>query len=89
MMTAVTSARAGMNAWASAKGKPPGIMRSMNLSLDVVCFPCLTGRCGHGDHVVATPAGGIERAVTYSGGSALCEDCAIREAEYLPEPRKP
>ena len=56
------------------------------------CFPCLTGRCAHPGH--ASPrsyenealGGNQVPVVTYAGGSALCEDCARREAEYLPKP---
>jgi hypothetical protein len=57
----------------------------------VACFPCLTARCGHPEHAsrrtLTNLAGGnLVPMVTYAGGTALCEDCAIREAEYLPEP---
>lgn len=57
----------------------------------IVCFPCLTGRCGHSQDVIASSVhgGGYIPAVTYSGGSALCQDCAMLEAEHLPEPWKP
>ena len=55
------------------------------------CFPCLTGRCAHPEHsnprTLDNLAGGNQiPVITYCGGSALCEDCARREAEYLPKP---
>jgi hypothetical protein len=56
----------------------------------IACFPCLAGRCGHSPAILVSSVhgGGYIPAVTYCGGSALCQDCAMREAEYLPEPVK-
>ena len=56
-----------------------------------VCFPCVTGRCGHSPAVLASSVhgGGLVPALTCFQGTALCLDCATREAAYLPDPDPP
>ena len=45
-----------------------------------MCFPCVTGTCGHSGRD-STHGGGYVPAVTYLHGTALCQDCAHRAAD--------
>lgn len=48
----------------------------------LMCFPCVTGTCGHSPGVFRSEVhgGGFVPAVTTKDGTALCLDCAMSEA---------
>lgn len=48
--------------------------------LPLMCFPCVTGTCGHRDQLGSAHGGGLVPALTTKDGTALCLDCADKTA---------
>ena len=52
-------------------------------AMPLMCFPCVTGTCGHPDQLGDAHGGGLMPAITAHEGTPLCLDCAVKVADRV------